>query len=370
MNILDISKVVTIFLLMFFSAFLVSFHQGNRKSNILQGIIIGFFALEALNSSFFRFYEFWMHEYPWVFFTTEFTFYLWGPILYYFFKSASEVTFRFQKKMLLHALPALVHTLYLIFSFHIHSNPEKTAMLLQGAFTSYEIFVIHFGRNLSVVIYLILSYNVLKSYRSAVISIDTPLAHRSAQWLTFIFVFFCIAECIQLAHFVAIEIKDLKPFIYDITNPLWFVLSGLLLFVAMRNPDYFQYVPQEEKEKIKSKIEDGEVETIARKLEDSMIKGQIYKNPELKLVDLADELGLPAKKVSYVINLKYDKNFSDFINYYRVEEAKEKLLHPDSKTETVLSIAFEVGFNSKSSFNRVFQKMTDMTPRDFRKSED
>ena len=65
-------------------------------------------------------------------------------------------------------------------------------------------------------------------------------------------------------------------------------------------------------------------------------------------------------------NEKLNKNFFDLINGYRVEEAKEKL--SDFKEEqTILGIGFEVGFNSKSAFNRVFKKFTQMTPSEFRK---
>ena len=62
------------------------------------------------------------------------------------------------------------------------------------------------------------------------------------------------------------------------------------------------------------------------------------------------------------------KSFPDFINQYRIEEAKKRLLDPAKKHYTVLAIAEEVGFNSKSSFNNVFKKHVKMTPSEFRKS--
>ena len=90
----------------------------------------------------------------------------------------------------------------------------------------------------------------------------------------------------------------------------------------------------------------------------------------LTLKDLAERTGISLRDLSRIVNEKLHKNFNDFINFYRVEEAKQLLLLQGEKEMSILDIAFEVGFNSKSSFNSVFKKQTGMTPSFFKKKGD
>ena len=85
----------------------------------------------------------------------------------------------------------------------------------------------------------------------------------------------------------------------------------------------------------------------------------------MKISELADSLTVPAYHLSQLINDEFLVNFYDFINKYRVEEAK-KLLIEDTHNYKILAIAYEVGFNSKATFNRVFKKFTDVTPSEFK----
>jgi AraC-like DNA-binding protein len=93
-----------------------------------------------------------------------------------------------------------------------------------------------------------------------------------------------------------------------------------------------------------------------------------YTDSELTLQKLAEKLAIPARHLSRIINERFNQNFADFINSYRVEEAKKRLLDLSKKHYSVLAIAEEVGFSSKSSFNLVFKKHTHMTPSEFRKA--
>ncbi|HVG29181.1 MAG TPA: helix-turn-helix domain-containing protein [Pyrinomonadaceae bacterium] len=95
-----------------------------------------------------------------------------------------------------------------------------------------------------------------------------------------------------------------------------------------------------------------------------------YRDSELTVSKLAEKLSVPAPHLSQTINERLNQNFIDFINTYRVEEAKRRLVDPSRKHYSVLAIAEEVGFNSKSSFNSVFKKHVRMTPSEFRKAAD
>lgn len=93
-----------------------------------------------------------------------------------------------------------------------------------------------------------------------------------------------------------------------------------------------------------------------------------YTDGELTLQKLAERLSIPAPHLSQTVNERLNQSFSDFVNTYRVEEVKRRLLDPAVSHYSILAIAEEVGFNSKSSFNAVFKRHTNMTPSEFRKA--
>jgi len=102
-------------------------------------------------------------------------------------------------------------------------------------------------------------------------------------------------------------------------------------------------------------------------LKKTMEKDKVYLDPDLTLTKLAESTAIPAKHLSQIINEQYELNFNDFINRYRVDEAKRKLLDPAAKDFKLLRIAFEAGFNSKSVFNIAFKKNTGVSPSEFRR---
>ncbi|GAB3241982.1 hypothetical protein GCM10027346_37880 [Hymenobacter seoulensis] len=98
---------------------------------------------------------------------------------------------------------------------------------------------------------------------------------------------------------------------------------------------------------------------------DFMQQHKPYLNPSLTLPELAAELKMPPHVLSKVINEGFNQNFFDFINAYRVEEFKRLMAAPPARQYTLLALAEEVGFNSKTAFNRAFKKHTNHTPREF-----
>lgn len=101
------------------------------------------------------------------------------------------------------------------------------------------------------------------------------------------------------------------------------------------------------------------------KLESYMERSKPYTNPQLSINDLAGKLKIQPHVLSRVINECYEKNFFYFINEYRIDEFKRKLEDPEYKKYKLLSIAYEVGFNSKSAFNRSFKKLTNYSPSEY-----
>lgn len=108
-----------------------------------------------------------------------------------------------------------------------------------------------------------------------------------------------------------------------------------------------------------------DLKPIAEKLQKYMEKNRPYTNPKLSLTELANQLKVPPHVLSKVLNDLFGKNFFDFINSYRIEAFKMMLKDNKNAQFTLLSLAYEVGFNSKTAFNRSFKKHTDLTPREY-----
>lgn len=92
---------------------------------------------------------------------------------------------------------------------------------------------------------------------------------------------------------------------------------------------------------------------------------KLFQEPDLNLDGLAARLGVSSNALSQVINTMEQRNFYDYINDSRVEEFKRIVLLPENNQYTLLSLAFQVGFNSKTSFNRNFKKATGLSPKEY-----
>ncbi|MEM9848562.1 MAG: helix-turn-helix transcriptional regulator [Bacteroidota bacterium] len=112
----------------------------------------------------------------------------------------------------------------------------------------------------------------------------------------------------------------------------------------------------------------NQLETIARQIDDVMRSKQLYLNPNLSLSDLADELALKSYLITKTLNQVKGKKFSDYVNEWRVEEWKQLLQQGKYEHYSLLALAFEAGFNSKASFNRIIKKATGQSPSQFKSS--
>ena len=119
----------------------------------------------------------------------------------------------------------------------------------------------------------------------------------------------------------------------------------------------------------KSGLSNEKADECQRNLLQIMESEKPYKNNNLTLSDLASLLKISSHNLSEIINTKGGKNFFDFINYYRIEEVKKELINPNKQNLTILAIAFDAGFNSKTSFNTLFKKYVGTTPTQFRELE-
>ncbi|XCF07255.1 tetratricopeptide repeat protein [Tamlana crocina] len=162
-------------------------------------------------------------------------------------------------------------------------------------------------------------------------------------------------------HLPLILLLNTEPLLKPIRNNKRF--KGIMLKAIPDNVNYKQ------KKKYKHALLDTtEIKKYSKELEQLMIDYKLYINPDLSLKDLASYLELPANYVSQLLNLGFDKNFSEYVNTFRVNEFKERILLEENKGLTIMAIAYDSGFNSKTVFNTFFKKMEGKTPNAYLKS--
>lgn len=171
---------------------------------------------------------------------------------------------------------------------------------------------------------------------------------------------------------------------------IWFLSSGLLLFSTLLALIFFKnlqlkesyhhlfkrtsalHKKEQELAEInkqakynRSTLKNEQHQTLLNELLELMESKKVFLQNDLSLDDLAKQLNTNRTYISQIINDNFNTNFSNFVNDYRVKEAKEIFLHSSHKYLTIEAIAQKVGFNSKSSFNTAFKKFTGLTPSNF-----
>jgi AraC-like DNA-binding protein len=113
-------------------------------------------------------------------------------------------------------------------------------------------------------------------------------------------------------------------------------------------------------------IDDKDYSKTAQQLVHIMEEEHLFLDPVLSLNTLSSKTQLSEKEISTTLNKHLNKNFYNFVNEYRVNEVKQRLLDPKFKDLKIISIAYDCGFNSKPTFNRIFKEYTGKSPNAFR----
>jgi AraC-like DNA-binding protein len=150
--------------------------------------------------------------------------------------------------------------------------------------------------------------------------------------------------------------------------PLLFVLA---VFVSIGGTTGFVFYRKRKKAGITSSggfvIEPAKVEEIIKKVTYLFDVEKIYRKEDISVQSISEKLSIPSYQLSWIINKRMNVTFSGLVNSYRVEEVKKGLASSHDGDKTILEIAFDAGFNTKTAFNRVFKKLTKMTPSQYRK---
>ena len=149
-------------------------------------------------------------------------------------------------------------------------------------------------------------------------------------------------------------------------NALQSILTVKTALVFAQDVDLEPYQESEQtKTQSPGHLDPVELERWKSQLEQLMSLDKAYQNPTLTLLDVARHMNLSPKRVSQIINQGFGMNFNDFVNDYRTQEVIAQIQSGNHNMYTLLGIAYECGFNSKSTFNRAFKKHTGRTPRDY-----
>lgn len=174
------------------------------------------------------------------------------------------------------------------------------------------------------------------------------------------------------------KVVDLVTQAYHSRLPLILLLNPSPILKPVKNhkgfkeimlkaiPDNVNY--KQKKKYKQSLLDTDEIKNYSKELELIMEDYKLYLNPDLSLKDLASYLELPANYVSQLLNLGFQKNFSEYVNSYRVNEFKERVLLEENKGLTLMAVAYDSGFNSKTVFNTFFKKIEGTTPNSYLRS--
>ena len=293
-----------------------------------------------------------------------------GPVLYFYIKSLLFSNFEFTKKDLLHFLPGI---LYLIYSL---------VVFITDKFIVNEFYFYADGRDkdlktwyqllglLSISVYLILS---LKSYLQYKKTIFETLSFADTvvfQWIQNFLISFLLLIFLRILFFIV------NPQWAEFGNQFWyyFCFSLVFFYIALNGyaldikTSFFIFENIEESNEVvdeKTSTSTIYINFWKEKIEKIINEKQLYNNPKLTLVDVANQLETNPKTISTTINSGFHKNFNDFINDYRIEAVKEKIKHGEHTKSTLLGIALDCGFNSKATFNRAFKKSTSLSPKEY-----
>lgn len=305
-------------------------------------------------------------------------FMLQGVFLYIYASRLVSKKKIFNNKNLLHLLPFVAFNLYLLVaSFfpdmaheirleNIHTNINNPLL--------FEFFLIL--TLLSGPFYIVLTLNLFKKHNINIFNNYSSTDNVDLGWLRKLVVVFGIVWTALIIITVIHHVFNLFSMIFC-TDSLFLTLSVFVILIGyfgLKQKYIFeneieqeQPLPTEEKMKYSgSTLKDDEATKYSEQLTAYMLKEKPYLNPDLTLTELAMEINISTHYLSQIINEQFKQNFFEYINQFRVEEVKSRISNPTFENYSLLGIALDSGFNSKSSFNRIFKKFTNQTPSQFK----
>ncbi len=315
-----------------------------------------------------------------------------APLLYFYVKSITVPHFRFRMKDYLHFIPALLFVLYKIGIYlYDASLPDfaetQNGYMLVNFDWKYMVPFITIFRNCQMLLYIAFTLQMYFIYRNKIRHVFSNTFLFELNWMrNFLLIYALLFAYSMIELIIEVSIVDLSW-----TQEWWYFFFSSLAIIYIGTKGYFTntnklndldlgqsnvlqtatYIDQN------ITIDNSESTSINElppaliplrlQLESYMSAERPYLNPDLNLIQLAKSLDINRGQLSEVINLGFHQNFNDFINQYRVNAVKEMLKEGKQERLSLLGIAYDCGFNSKATFNRVFKKLVGSSPSDYLK---
>ncbi len=296
-----------------------------------------------------------------------------GMLYLYIISITFTIDFKI-KYIVKHALLYIFYTvlLYCISDFYLQINFKNSIPYFSKQENKVLLNVLTFPMAIIPVIYIVLCFLALRKYQKILPEYYSALEKISLNWLQYIlasliFLFVIVLAMISFRNdiFNVISVK-----IFVIVAAVQSLYLFCIVFFSLRQSIIYHPVVLEKRVKVTEKktIQSEEFSEISQKLLVFMQENKPYLDEELSLQKLSSLMNISTHQLSQIINQNLNTNFYKFINSYRIEEVKTKLSNPDFSKYSILGIAFESGFNSKSTFNKIFKEETGKTPSEYKKS--
>jgi AraC-like DNA-binding protein len=288
-----------------------------------------------------------------------------APLIFFYTKALTEYNFKIHTKNMVHLLPSIgailvIFLLTKVFQFQEYSTFTDRIILLLLA--------------LQMLLYLVRMIFILRNHARKLRNTYSSLEKINHRWLNF----FVMSQVIIWP--IAFVIETHKHDSSEV-GIVWLLVSIFMYmtgYFGIRQPEIFSGELIEEsmpaqngkKKYEKSTLSTEQAEAILQRLQAFMQSSKPYITPTLTLTALSKQLNVSSHHLSQVINEQLNKNFFEYINQFRVREAQRLLKDPKNRHLTLAAIGFEAGFNSVSSFNSIFKKITSSTPSQFQLSSE
>jgi AraC-like DNA-binding protein len=297
-----------------------------------------------------------------------------GPLIFFYVRSSIDPSFRLGKKERLHFIPTLLDLVPALIAIvflagasagWLVRNPEPWGL----AIDTYNIYA-DIPRFISLVAYVWLTARELRLHKATRTDMNRPIGEATFKWLQQFITLFSIFLIIWFFYLVPYVIPAYSNILLDLVGwyPVYIPLAILIYWLGIKGYLISNTIAFEEKRKTSSAIL---TETVVSKtlssLEMAMTRDKYYLDAGLSLADLAAHIGVPSKVLSAVLNQRLQKSFTEYLNELRVGAFKKKIQESGLEHLTIAGIAFECGFNSQPSFQRVFKQVTGMSPSEFRR---
>jgi AraC-like DNA-binding protein len=288
----------------------------------------------------------------------------------------------FNWHLLLHGLPYVFFTIVMYFKLSSHGNPDWTAAIHELEDTRSPLMVAQTITNVFLgPVYMIISLITLRKHDRLIHQDFSYTENIDLKWLKNVIVGMIAVMLVVITMNLSSNYTKVIP--WRIADNIIQTCLVLLVFYigyhGVKQQVIFSPAPVTQNNKgkssevksqyVKSSLTDKESKEYLDVLLKYMKEEQPYLDGKLSLAQVADSLDLSTNHLSQVINSQLNKNFFDFINGYRVELIKKKMTDKSNGHLTLLGMAYDSGFNSKSSFNSIFKKFTDTTPSQFIRSQ-